>query len=67
MENASMRLAKSLFNRDSIDDVADIDNIIVDATITPDSNEINVTVSYEIVGIPSPSQRVDVILQPARV
>jgi len=30
MENASMRLAKSLFNRDSIDDVADIDNIIVD-------------------------------------
>ena len=30
MENASMRLAKSLFNKDSIDDVADIDNIIED-------------------------------------
>mgnify|MGYP001181452702 FL=1 len=30
MENASMRLAKSLINRDSIDDVADIDNIITD-------------------------------------
>ena len=44
-----------------------INNILVDATITPDSNEINVTVSYEIVGIPSPSQKVDVILQPARV
>lgn len=30
MENASMRLAKSLLNKDSIDDVADIDNIIQD-------------------------------------
>tara|TARA_Y100001934_G_scaffold101447_1_gene124708 strand:+ start:38 stop:1102 length:1065 start_codon:yes stop_codon:yes gene_type:complete len=30
MENASMRLAKSLFTRNSIDDVADIDNIIED-------------------------------------
>tara|TARA_B100000676_G_scaffold118831_1_gene118361 strand:+ start:727 stop:1800 length:1074 start_codon:yes stop_codon:yes gene_type:complete len=30
MENASMRLAKSLLSRDSIDDVADIDNIIED-------------------------------------
>ena len=30
MENASMRLAKSLLNRDSIEDVADIDNIIED-------------------------------------
>ena len=30
MENASYRLAKSLINRDSIEDVADIDNIIQD-------------------------------------
>tara|TARA_Y100001970_G_C14185347_1_gene832278 strand:- start:1520 stop:1912 length:393 start_codon:yes stop_codon:yes gene_type:complete len=44
-----------------------IDDIVVNSTITPDSNEVNVTVSYEIVGFPSPSQRVDVILQPARV
>jgi len=36
-------------------------------TITPDSNELNCTVQYTIVGIPAPTQTVDVILFPARV
>ena len=44
-----------------------IDDIVVTVTITPDSNELNCTVQYTIVGIPAPTQTVDVILFPARV
>ena len=44
-----------------------IDNIVVTTSIYPDSNELNCTVQYEIVGIPAPTQEVDVLLFPARV
>ena len=44
-----------------------IDNIIANVTLSPDTNEMNCTVQYDIVGIPSPSQSVDVLLFPARV
>ena len=44
-----------------------IDNIVVTATIYPDSNELNCVVQYDIVGIPAPTQEVDVLLFPARV
>ena len=44
-----------------------IDNIIANVTLSPDTNEMNCTVQYSIVGIPSPSQSVDVLLFPARV
>ena len=44
-----------------------IDNTIVNVTISPDTHEINCTVQYDIVGIPSPTQEVDVLLFPARV
>ena len=44
-----------------------IDDIVVTVTILPDSNELNCTVQYTIVGIPAPTQTVDVILFPARV
>jgi len=44
-----------------------IDNIIVNVTLAPDTNEMNCTVQYSIVGLPSPSQSVDVLLFPARV
>ena len=44
-----------------------IDDIIVTVTLMPDSNELNCTVQYSIVGIPAPTQTVDVILFPARV
>jgi len=44
-----------------------IDNIVVTASIYPDSNELNCTVQYDIVGIPAPTQEVDVLLFPARV
>ena len=44
-----------------------IDNIVVTATIYPDSNELNCVVQYEIVGIPAPTQEVVVLLFPARV
>ena len=44
-----------------------IDDIIVNVTVAPDTNEMNCTVQYSIVGLPSPSQSVDVLLFPARV
>ena len=44
-----------------------IDNIVATTTIYPDSNELNCTVQYDIVGIPAPTQEVDVLLFPAKV
>ena len=44
-----------------------IDKIVVTASIYPDSNELNCVVQYDIVGIPAPTQEVDVLLFPARV
>ena len=44
-----------------------IDNIVVTASIYPESNELNCVVQYEIVGVPAPTQEVDVLLFPARV
>ena len=44
-----------------------IDNIRVTVSIYPDSNELNCTLQYDIVGIPAPTQEVDVLLFPARV
>ena len=44
-----------------------IDNIDVNVTIEPDTNEMNCTVQYDITGIPAPTQEVDVLLFPARV
>ena len=44
-----------------------IDNIIVNVSVYPDSNELICTVQYDIVGLPTPPQEVDVLLYPARV
>ena len=44
-----------------------IDNIRVTVSIYPDSNELNCTVQYDIIGMPAPTQEVDVLLFPARV
>ena len=44
-----------------------IANIDATVEIMPDSNEMNCTVQYDIVGIPAPTQTVDVLLFPARV
>ena len=44
-----------------------IDNIDVTVSILADTHETNATIAYEIVGEPSPSQTVDVLLFPARV
>ena len=44
-----------------------IDNVDVNVTIEPDTNEMNCTVQYDITGIPAPTQEVDVLLFPARV
>ena len=44
-----------------------IDNIIANVTLSPDTNEMNCTIQYSIVGLPSPSQSVDVLLFPTRV
>ena len=44
-----------------------ISNVTASVTISPDSNEMNCTVQYEIVGLPTPTQEVDVLLFPARL
>ncbi len=44
-----------------------IDNIEVTVQVSPDTNEMNATIQYEIVGISAPTQTVDVLLFPARV
>ena len=44
-----------------------IDNIDVAVSVLADSNEMNCTIQYDIVGIPSPTQEVEVLLFPARV
>ena len=44
-----------------------IDDISVTVTVSPDTNEMNCTVQYEIVGLPTPPQEVDVLLFPARL
>ena len=44
-----------------------IDNVEVSVSILADSNEMNCTVQYDIVGIPAPTQTVAVLLFPARV
>ena len=44
-----------------------ISNIQVTASNYPDSHELNVTIQYDITGMASPSQTVDVLLLPARV
>tara|TARA_B100000900_G_scaffold324062_1_gene283670 strand:+ start:52 stop:444 length:393 start_codon:yes stop_codon:yes gene_type:complete len=55
-------ISSSLLNHEPR--IADID---VTVTVASDSNEMNCTVQYTIVGIPAPTQTVDVILFPARV
>ena len=44
-----------------------ISNISVTVLVAPDTNEMNCTVQYEIVGLPTPPQEVDVLLFPARL
>ena len=44
-----------------------ISNILVSVSNPQDSHELNVTIQYDITGIPAPSQAVDVVLFPARV
>jgi phage baseplate assembly protein W len=39
----------------------------VEVTFPQDSNELNVKISYDIIGLQFPSQTVDFILQPTRV
>ena len=43
-----------------------IDNIEVLVQLSPDTNEMNATVQYDITGIPAPTQIIDVLLFPAR-
>ena len=44
-----------------------ISDINVTVSLYPDSNEMNATVQYEIVGLPTPPQEVEVLLFPARL
>ena len=58
----SDEIRQSLFNFEPR-----IENIEINVTVVPDSNELNCTVQYDIVGLPAPTQEVDVLLFPARV
>ena len=44
-----------------------IGNVEVTVRVIPDTNEMNATVQYSIIGIPAPTQEVDVLLFPARI
>ena len=44
-----------------------INNVDVSVSVIADTNEMNCTVQYDIVGISAPTQTVDVLLFPARV
>ena len=44
-----------------------VTNIIVTVRVMPDSNELNCTAQYDIIGLTAPTQEVDLILQPARL
>ena len=44
-----------------------INNVDVAVSVFADTNEMNCTVQYDIVGIAAPTQEVDVLLFPARV
>ena len=44
-----------------------ISNVLVSVSNPSDTHELNVTIQYDITGIPAPSQAVDVVLFPARV
>jgi len=44
-----------------------IDNLDITVSLYPDSNEMNVVVQYDIVGMTAETQIVDVLLFPARV
>jgi phage baseplate assembly protein W len=43
-----------------------ISNVIVNVEIYPDSNELDVTITYDIVGLAVPTQAINFILQPTR-
>ena len=43
-----------------------ISNVIVNVEIYPDSNELDVTIIYDIVGLAVPTQAINFILQPTR-
>lgn len=44
-----------------------VDNLDVSVTIEADTNDMYATIQYDIVGLPLPTQTVDVLLFPARV
>ncbi len=44
-----------------------VDNLDITVSLYPDSNEMNVVVQYDIVGMTAETQIVDVLLFPARV
>jgi phage baseplate assembly protein W len=42
-----------------------LNNVVVNSEL--DSNDLNVSISYDIVGMPFPTQKIEFILQPTRV
>jgi len=44
-----------------------VNNLNVTVTVDADSNDMYATIEYDIIGLPAPTQRVEVLLFPARV
>lgn len=43
-----------------------IENIVVDATTDGEAHELNVTIQYDIVGLPIPTETIEIVLLPTR-
>ena len=44
-----------------------VNNLNITVTVDADSNDMYATIEYDIIGLPVPTQRVEVLLFPARV
>lgn len=64
-ENVSYLAEKIEILLENFEPRIDVEDVVVENVI--DSNEVNVKISYNIVGLPFPQQNIEFILVPARI
>lgn len=64
-ENTSYLAEKLEILLENFEPRIDVEDVVVENVI--DSNEVNVKISYNIVGLPFPQQNIEFILVPARI
>lgn len=64
-ENTSYLAEKIEILLENFEPRIDVEDVVVENVI--DSNEVNVKISYNIVGLPFPQQNIEFILVPARI